>query len=254
MSVDVYGFCDANCRHKVLTVDQTVALIQEMAANGFQVPEGFIPQTAVNSIIEQNSGKAICLFVGTQAEYDAWTGDKSHCFSIISDDPTLKNILNKLDEHTASIKAVDKRVDDLHTDFRDDAATTFGDYIIPKKKLIYVSSDYSKTYQTTENLENRLFEIEVGLKQGESVGGIKRVLFNTNHSFIQTSSNYTSLKELALVTGTNADKTIHYYDIMFGWNADKSTYYFMVRLFRMDEAGESTEITPFISKIYEVIE
>ena len=38
MSVEVFGFCNANCRHRVLTLDQTANLIQEMAANGFQVP------------------------------------------------------------------------------------------------------------------------------------------------------------------------------------------------------------------------
>lgn len=109
--VEVWGYCDANCKHRVLTLDQTVALIQEMAANGFQVPEGFIPKTAVNEIVEQNKGKSLKLFVGTQAEYDAWNGDKENTHPIISDDPTIKNILDKLGTTTNIInKMIDGNV------------------------------------------------------------------------------------------------------------------------------------------------
>lgn len=94
--VQVYGFCDAKCKHQVLTIDQTVNLIQEMAANGFQVPNDFIPVTAVNSIVEQNTGKSIRLWFGTQAQWDNWTGDKVDVFAVISDDQTLQSILDRL--------------------------------------------------------------------------------------------------------------------------------------------------------------
>lgn len=113
MSVEVWGYCDAKCKHRVLTVDQTAELIQEMAANGFQVPEGFIPTTAVNSIVEQNTGNEIKLFVGTQAEYDAWTGDKDNTFAIISDDPTLKEILNRLDKLESAVKDIDEKIETI---------------------------------------------------------------------------------------------------------------------------------------------
>lgn len=111
--VDVYGYCDANCKHKVLTVAQCVDLIQQMAANGFQVPSDYLPKTAVNSIVEQNTGKEIGLFVGTQAEYDEWAGDKSNLFAIITDDKTLQDLLDKLGSLEASSILLDTRVNNI---------------------------------------------------------------------------------------------------------------------------------------------
>lgn len=135
--VKVYGLCDANCRHQVLTVDQTVDLIQEMAANNWQVPQDFIPQTSVNGIIEQNSGNEVSLWVGTQAQYDILPAEKKgRLFAIISDDPTLKIIENKLSQHGSSIENINSTI----TKIAGEMSVDFGECVISRKKLIWNGS------------------------------------------------------------------------------------------------------------------
>lgn len=135
--VRVYGLCDANCRHQVLTIEQTIDLIQEMAANGFQVPEGYIPQTSVNGIVEQNGKDEIRLWVGTQAEYDALSDkEKEYLFAIVSDDPTLQEIEKKLNQLGQSIISLDNSILQVVNRFAESKVTTFGDYVVPKKKYI----------------------------------------------------------------------------------------------------------------------
>lgn len=163
--VIVYGYCDAKCKHRVLTIDQTVNLIQEMAANGFQVPEGFIPTTAINSIIEQNKGKALRLWVGTQAEYDAWTGDKDNLYAIISDDPTLQKLLDKIIDFEEKFVSVI------------DGKTVVGNAKIAQ----YASEDVSKG-----TIEQRLTNL--GFKEGNA-----SVLVNTtsiSENYVKRQGNY----------------------------------------------------------------
>lgn len=109
----VYGFCEANCKHRVLTLDQTVELIQEMASSGFQVPEGYIPKTAVNAIIDQNTGKELAVFVGTQEEYNLWNGDKENVFAIITDDTTLKQLRERLSSVEANASVITKTIENI---------------------------------------------------------------------------------------------------------------------------------------------
>lgn len=134
-SIEVFGFCGANCKHRVLTIDQTAELIQEMAANGFQVPDEYIPKTAVNSIIEQNTGRELKIFIGTQEEYNNWTGDKNNVFAIISDDPTLANLNEILKQQGQSIVSINSK-------FSSKSITGFGDYIIPKRKVLFRGKAY----------------------------------------------------------------------------------------------------------------
>lgn len=104
--VEIYGMCSANCKHRVMNVGQVISLIQEMAANGWQVPTGYIPTTAVNSVVEQNTGKLMKLFVGTQKEWKDWTGNKLDVLFIPTDDTTLTEITNLLTAIEDEIKAL----------------------------------------------------------------------------------------------------------------------------------------------------
>ena len=231
MSVEVFGFCNANCRHRVLTLDQTANLIQEMAANGFQVPEGFIPKTAVNSIIEQNSGKAISLFVGTQAEYDAWTGDKNSVFAIISDDPTLKNLLNKLDEQETSIDAVNKRVDDVNTKFSSDTSVSFGDYIVSKKKLLWSGNKLTYTENIVlENLDlklNDIIEIEWSHGNNDTGRRITRHRISVESQYFAVLSSCRNARINSTLVHWNTDglifKKTETYNIKTGATTDTMT-------------------------------
>lgn len=106
----VYGICDCKERRQVLSVDQVADLIQQMATNEWQVPDGYIPKTSVNGIIEQNHNKELIIWKGTQSEYDAWDGDKDNTYPIITDDPTLAELKNQLSKHDLSISNAESNI------------------------------------------------------------------------------------------------------------------------------------------------
>ena len=93
----VYGYCGANCQHRVLAVDQTVELIQEVIANGGQLPNNYTPLTAVNRIRELNTGAEVGFFFGTQAQWDEWSGDKNNVMFVPTNDTALSTINTRLD-------------------------------------------------------------------------------------------------------------------------------------------------------------
>lgn len=107
----VYGVCACKEKVQVLSVDQVVDLIQQMAANDWQVPADYIPKTSVNGIVEQKSGDEIKLWIGKQAEYDALTDEeKAHKFAIITDDPTLNEITTLLNGYGQSIENINNNI------------------------------------------------------------------------------------------------------------------------------------------------
>ena len=105
-NVDIYAYCGANCKHKVLSAAQQIHLIQEMLENGGKVPTEMTLVTPVNEIIDQNTGKGLKLFIGTKAQYEEWSGDKSNVFAIITDDQTKEEILSRLDELKNSVNGI----------------------------------------------------------------------------------------------------------------------------------------------------
>lgn len=111
----VYGICACKEKVQVLSVDQVTDLIQQMAANDWQVPADYIPKTSVNGIVEQNSKDEVKLWVGTQAEYDLLpVEEQSRIFAIISDDNSLQTIENTLEQHNQSIENVNKNITDIY--------------------------------------------------------------------------------------------------------------------------------------------
>lgn len=129
----VYGICACKEKVQVLSVDQVTDLIQQMAANDWQVPEDYIPKTSVNGIVEQNCKDEIKLWVGTQAEYDNLTAtEQAGIFAIISDDPTLEEIEAKLKQYGESIENINANITKYFN------GIIFGDYI--RKKLVWSGS------------------------------------------------------------------------------------------------------------------
>ena len=110
---EVYGFCRDNCRYPVFTKEEVIGLLKyvlehnelppDIVDGNYDSTQGLV---AVNSVVDQNKGTAIKFFVGTQAEYDAYAGDKTNLFAIISDDKTKQNIFNTLSQHTTIINEI----------------------------------------------------------------------------------------------------------------------------------------------------
>lgn len=183
----VFGVCSCKEKVQVLSVDQAIDLIQQMAANNWQVPEDYLPKTSVNGIVEQNTKDEVKLWVGTQAQYDALTGDEQNkIFAIISDDPTLSTIEDTLKQYGQSIeninsninKFIDGKLKPAHSvnsdkiqnvDLSANNAATFGNYVISKKKLLFDGNFSWGTeignvalqnfYESNEDLTGRIFEI-----------------------------------------------------------------------------------------------
>lgn len=102
----VYGVCACKEKRQVLSVDQAVDLIQQMAENNWQVPDGYLPKTTVNGIVEQNTKSELELWVGIQADWDALTtAEQANKFAIITDDATLQEIETRLNNLTATTES-----------------------------------------------------------------------------------------------------------------------------------------------------
>ena len=110
----VFGICECKEKVQVLSVDQATDLIQQMAANGFQVPTDYIPKTSVNGIIEQNNKDEIKFWRGTKAKYDALTEEEKAIYTpILTDDPKYQEIETVLNQHNQSIENLDARLTKL---------------------------------------------------------------------------------------------------------------------------------------------
>lgn len=111
----VFGVCACKEKVQVLSVDQVIDLIQQMAANGWQVPEDYLPKTSVNGIVEQNTKDEVKLWVGTQAQYDELSvEEQSRIFAIISDDPELATIEATLKQYGSSIDNINSNITDIY--------------------------------------------------------------------------------------------------------------------------------------------
>ena len=134
----VYGICECKERVQVLSVDQATDLVQQMAANGFQVPTDYIPKTSVNGVIEQHNKDEIKFWRGTKAEYDALTDEEKAIYTpIYTDDPRYQEAERRLDNHDQSIENINARLTKLgfkegsitfDTSFLDANATQKTDY------------------------------------------------------------------------------------------------------------------------------
>ena len=152
----VYGFCQDNCKYPVYTKEDVIGLLQyviehnelpsDIVNGNYDSTQGLV---AVNSVVEQNKGKAMQFFLGTQAEYDAYTGDKTNLFSVITDDQTKKSIMDTLSQHASSINgmidgkiSVNKasnanKINDIEITKDEYGVLRVGDTIIPQKKLLW---------------------------------------------------------------------------------------------------------------------
>ena len=187
----VYGFCGANCKHRVLTKDQTENLIQEMAANGFEVPDNFKPTTAVNGVKEQNTGATIKFWKGTNAEWNAWTGDKTDVYPIKTDDVTENHLEKTLNEILNGTAVVSKSINAIYAQYAstdtskgtieqrltnlgfkqgsvslssgiaasENILTRQGNYVVGKLKI---TNGLYLHYLSTEDITKAVFEMNIG--------------------------------------------------------------------------------------------
>ena len=82
-----------NCRFEGMTKEQILTAITQAVETGTiqNVDTGF-----VTKIKEQNSGSAVTLWVGTQAQYNALGTKEPNCLYIITDDNTVETMQNEL--------------------------------------------------------------------------------------------------------------------------------------------------------------
>ena len=159
----VAGFCEDNCKFEVYTKEEIISLFEYVIANN-ALPEGIInggsvtsALAAVNAIVEQNKGAALKFFVGTQTEWDAYTGDKTNMHPFLSDDATIRNLTNRVTTLEQNVESLDKTVNDI-------CAGTVGDIIIPHKRLLWnntikVEEDEKTIFESTTDLTGKTLEI-----------------------------------------------------------------------------------------------
>lgn len=78
-----------NCRFEGMTKEQILAAITQAVETGTiqNVDTGFVTR-----IKEQNSGSAVTLWVGTQAQYNALATKEPNCLYILTDDNTVQEM------------------------------------------------------------------------------------------------------------------------------------------------------------------
>lgn len=187
----VFGVCECKEKVQVLSIDQVTDLIQQMAANNWQVPENYIPKTSVNGIIEQHSDQEIKLWVGTQAQYDELE-DTRNLFAIISDDQTQATIETLLNQHGQSIENINNNIsniidgtiivteavnaqnailnnDGTYSGFKTDANGVLKteDDIIERKRLIF-SGEKALTLNSSNNHYEAVFT-GLNLQEGDKI-------------------------------------------------------------------------------------
>ena len=91
--VTYYVFRADNCRFEGMTKEQILTAITQAVETGTiqNVDTGF-----VTKIKEQNSGSAVTLWVGTQAQYNALGTKEPNCLYIVTDDDTISTIQNAI--------------------------------------------------------------------------------------------------------------------------------------------------------------
>lgn len=103
-----YCFCSSNCKYETMTKEQILAAITQAVESGTvsDVDTGF-----VTKIKELNSGKAVTMWVGTTAQYNALTEHVENCIYIKVDDTTgedvgkaISNLMADMDEATKELQ------------------------------------------------------------------------------------------------------------------------------------------------------
>ena len=91
--ITYYVFRADNCRFEGMTKEQILTAITQAVETGTiqNVDTGF-----VTKIKEQNSGSAVTLWVGTQAQYNALGTKEPNCLYIVTDDDTISTMQNAI--------------------------------------------------------------------------------------------------------------------------------------------------------------
>ena len=103
-----YVFCGDNCRFEGMTKEQIYAAIVQAVENGEirNIDTGFVTR-----IKEQNGGRQVTLWVGTQAQYNAIEAREENCLYIITDDTAFEDLRDALQQLRADFESRAKDVD-----------------------------------------------------------------------------------------------------------------------------------------------
>ena len=68
--INIYAFCDNNCKHLVYTREEVLSLLQQ-AINDGSLKNIDADYAAVKSVVDSNAGSDITFWTGTEAEFNA---------------------------------------------------------------------------------------------------------------------------------------------------------------------------------------
>ena len=104
-----YCFCSSNCKYETMTKEQILAAITQAVESGTvsDVDTGF-----VTKLKELNSGKAVTMWVGTTAQYNALTEHVENCIYIKVDDTTGDDLQNAVESALAATEETEAGLQD----------------------------------------------------------------------------------------------------------------------------------------------
>lgn len=107
-----YCFCGSNCKYETMTKEQILAAIAQAVETGSigDVDAGFITK-----VKEQNGGRAVTFWVGTQAQYNALESIAENCLYIITDDTLRADMEKCIAETQAAVEEMQADIADMIT-------------------------------------------------------------------------------------------------------------------------------------------
>ena len=129
-----FVLCAANCKFESMTKEQILSAIVQAVESGeiHDVDTGF-----VTKLVEQNAKRAVTLWVGTRAQYNAIAAPVENCLYIITDDTTAEDF-NKAIGNLQQRIAMNEKAN-ATVDFSERVTITFGEnaHLVENKRFVY---------------------------------------------------------------------------------------------------------------------
>ena len=230
-----YCYCDSNCKYETMTKEQILAAIAQAVEKGSlgDCDTGFITK-----VKENNGGRYVTFWVGTQAQYNEIENKVENCLYIIEDETTASDIeklcasaINMATEAKVDASAALAKVGSVNftnsvdMDWSEDKNPNMG-----MCEFLIMRIEYSPSAEIVHFLVD--FEFEGSLAKGEQVdcylqGIDKRMLPKTVDAFpvccndarfsayICRSDDSACL--LRITANEAIDNTPHSYAMFSGW-------------------------------------
>lgn len=161
-----YVICDTNCKYPALDKEETLSAIQQAIENGGVVVDPTEP--FITKIKDQNTGAAVKLWIGTEAQFNAIETKEENTVYIYPTDFET-NVSDLLGQLRADLTAAEKNIADILDGNKKVRHATNADYakgILPvmlfSTYTALTANDFKKITLPTDTLIGKRLEVTYG--------------------------------------------------------------------------------------------